>query len=349
MDRFGADSALARHWRLLEETAFLPTQSHMFAEALARTMAAAKHIRVVMVRRAGGLGALLPLCREKGYFARWRMLGAREVYEPGDALYDDPATARKLARALARLRRPIALDRVPASSLLPQAMRTAMQGRALVVVRPGMACPTIPLGPQWKEPEQQFNSGRRSDFRRYARRAAEHGQVFYEVIAPDPGEFDALFDEALRIEMSGWKQEAHTAIASDPAKEAFFRTYFRAAAEAGILRMAFLRIDNKAVAMQMALETGGRFWLFKIGYDEAYGKCSPGTLLMLHTIRYAAQSGLYAYELLGNIEPWIAEFWTREAHETLRVRTYPLCLRGGVALAVDTLEWARERLRRRPA
>ena len=29
-----------------------------------------------------------------------------------------------------------------------------------------------------------------------------------------------------------------------------------------------MRIDGRAVAMQMALESLGRYWLFKIGFDE---------------------------------------------------------------------------------
>jgi CelD/BcsL family acetyltransferase involved in cellulose biosynthesis len=66
--------------------------------------------------------------------------------------------------------------------------------------------------------------------------------------------------------------------------------------------------------MQLAIETQGRYWLFKIGFDDAYAKCSPGTLLMLHTLGYAARAGLAAYEMMGEVEPWIADFWTQEAH-----------------------------------
>ena len=89
----------------------------------------------------------------------------------------------------------------------------------------------------------------------------------------------------------------------------------------------------------MAVETLGRYWLFKIGYDERYGKCSPGTLLMLHAIGEAARRGLVAFELLGNVEPWIAELWTREQHDCVRLRTYPFNLHGAVALANDGLAW----------
>ena len=44
--------------------------------------------------------------------------------------------------------------------------------------------------------------------------------------------------------------------------------------------------------MQVAVETGGRFWLLKVGYDERFARCSPGSLLLLETIRHAATTGV---------------------------------------------------------
>lgn len=332
---------LAEAWHRLEASATLPTQGHAFSAALARTLLGDAEIEVFRED-----GALLPLCRDRGWFARWRMLGAREVFEPGDALCEDAAAAQRLARRTARQDRALSLDRVPAASPFIASLRAAMRGRGWVSVRPAVPSPTLALDARWQVPEACFNSGRRSDFRRAARRAGELGAVSYEVLSPSLGEFDALFDEAIAVEVASWKKEAGTAIAVDSAKEAFFRAYFRACCAQGTFRIAFLRIDGRAVAMQMAVETLGRFWLFKIGYDEHFAKCSPGTLLMLHTIGWAAERGLAAYELLGDVEPWIAAFWTQDQHDCLRVRTYPFGLRGGVAFAQDALDWLRARLQR---
>jgi len=328
----GFAAPLLNAWQRLERGATLPTQCYAFAASLACTMLATADWEFFT---AGGVGALLPLCREPGYFARWRMPGAREVFEPGNCLCDTPQSADLLADALARQGRPVRFDRMPADSLLVPALVRAMRGRGWLSVRPAVPCPTIALDESWAEPESRFNSGRRSDFRRAARRAEEIGQVAYEVLSPTEAEFDALFDEAIGVEVQSWKREAGTAIAVDRDKEAFFREYFRRAAAQGQLRIAFLRIDGRAAAMQLALEWQQRFWLFKIGYDEAYGKCSPGTLLMLHTIGWAAQRGLVAYELLGGVEPWIAEFWTREEHPCVQLRTYPFGPRGIAAIASD--------------
>ena len=314
--------------------------------ALGETMLAGVPVRLFEAVGPDGVEAILPLCRSPGRFARWRMPGSHEVFEPGDALCRDAAAADRLARHLAKDGRPVELSRIPATSLLVPALAAAMKRRGRMSVRRAVPSPTIALDAGWREPESRFNARRRSDFRRAARRAAEFGTVTCEVLAPAPGEFDALFDEAIAIEARSWKRAAGTAIVCDPAKEAFFRAYLRSACERGEGRVAFLRIDGRVVAMQLAVEWSGRYWLYKIGYDEAYARCSPGTLLMLHALRDAAQRGLTGFELMGDAEAWIADLWTQQVHECVRVRTYPYNLAGLVAAVSDGAEWARGRLSR---
>jgi len=169
-------------------------------------------------------------------------------------------------------------------------------------------------------------------------------EAWAEMRRPAPDAFDALFDEAEAVEARSWKSGAGTAIAVDRAKEEGFRRFFRWGAERGLFRIAFMRVDGDAIAMQMALEWGDRYWLFKIGFDETYARCSPGNLLMLHSIGWAANQGLIAYELLGNIEPWIATFWTQDRHDCVRLRAYPFNAKGAAAFADDALGWLGTRL-----
>jgi CelD/BcsL family acetyltransferase involved in cellulose biosynthesis len=345
-ESFCGEDKLVSAWRRLEEHSSLPMQSHAFASALADTLLAERDIKVFFVPRGDEIAALLPLCREPGKLARWTMLGAHEVCEPGDALCRNPEAARLLAEAMVADGRALEVDRLPAGSPLIAALRSAMRGKGWVSVRPATPTPTISLDSRWKDPPACFNSGRRSDFRRAARRAGEHGEVTFEILSPEPAEFDALFDEAVGVELRSWKREAGTAIAADRTKESCFRHFFRSACEQGTLRIAFMRIGGRAAAMQMALECLDRFWLFKIGFDEEYERCSPGTLLMLETLGWAAKRDLRAYELLGNVEPWIAHFWTREQHDCVCLRAYPFNPTGAFAFAADAATWLRKRMTR---
>lgn len=342
---FDGASDAAAAWRRLEGAAALPTQTHDFCDALRGTLLRGAGMELLTAEGPQGTAAILPLTRDARAFARWRIPGEDELNEPVDALAADPAAAALLARALAADGRALSFERLAADSALIAPLRAAMKGRGWVSVRPATPCPTITLDESWRDPERRFNAGRRSDFRRAARRAEAFGAVRYEIVDPAPGAFDALFDEAIGVEAKGWKQEAGSAIAADSGKEAFFRRFFRSACERGLFRIAFLRIDGQAAAMQLALEWSGRFWLFKIGYDERFARCSPGTLLMLHTLEWAARRGLAAYELLGQVEPWITEFWTSEQHDCVHLRTYPANLHGAAALAADGGAWLKQRLR----
>lgn len=343
-DMRGSDPLLAE-WDRMEVHAFWPTQSPMFVTALLPLLSDGP-IALLTAEHAGSMVALLPLCRDRGRFSRWRIVGVREVFEPGEALCHGPEGARRLAHLLARQPRPLAFDRIPAESPLIPALRAAMRGRGWVSVRSAMPCPVITLDEDGREPESRFNAGRRSDFRRAARRAAGFGAVTFETLAPRPEEFDVLFDEAVGVESLGWKQDAGTTIAADPGRQEFFRRYFRAACVRGLFRISFMRIDGRAVAMQLAVLWADRYWLFKIGHDARFNSCSPGSLLMLHTLRQAAADGLRAYELLGGVESWITRFWTREQHDCVQLRVYPCNGRGAVAFLGDVVSWLRVSLGR---
>lgn len=343
-DPASPDPALLRAWQGLESMAASPTQGATYAAALAATFLAGSPLVLAVSENSAGIEALLPLVLAAGPLARWRLAGPRETSEPGDALCGDQAAAGRLATQLVGLGRPLSFDRIPANSWMVPALRSAIGHKGLISVRPAQPCPAIALGPDWFEPETRFNAGRRSDFRRAARKAAELGAVTFELTCPGPGEFDDLFDEAVRVEAKSWKTAAGTALGVDLAQQAFFRSYLRAECVRGNLRMGFMRIAGRAIAMQLAVISGERLWLYKIGYDEGYRKCSPGTLLLLHTAGVAAREGLTSIELLGNPEPWIAELWTRQQRPCLRVRTYPFSLAGATALFADGLEWLRARL-----
>lgn len=338
------DERLAQDWRALEANATLPSQTHAFHAALAATMMPDRILNLVAASDGDETVALLPLCRRRGWFTRWHAAGARQVYEPVDALCRDRAATDRLAATLARFSRPLRLDRVPAVSPLVPALTMAMRGRGLIVTRPSKDSPTIAFEPGETDPEQRFNAGRRSDFRRARRRAEELGAVAFEMHTPSPEAFGPLFDEAVAVEQMGWKGEAGSALGTDAEKGSFFRDFlFRASADRRC-RIAFMRIDGRAVAMQLGVEFQRRYWLFKIGFDQTFARCSPGNLLMLHAMTDAATRGLLGVELLGEVEPWIIETWTRDAVDCLRVQTYPFNLRGLATLLVEAASWAWHRL-----
>ena len=47
-------------------------------------------------------------------------------------------------------------------------------------------------------------------------------------------------------------------------------------------RIAGLYVDNRAIASLILLQSKDTVWTWKIAYDEAFARASPGVQLMLH-------------------------------------------------------------------
>jgi proline dehydrogenase len=92
--------------------------------------------------------------------------------------------------------------------------------------------------------------------------------------------------------------------------------------------------------MQLGVEWNRRVWLFKIGYDEAFARASPGMILLAHAVTDAARRGLESYELLGGAEAW-ARGWTDEFRPMIAVAAYPFHPSGALALALDAGRYVR--------
>ena len=334
-------------WESVATERRTPMQHHIWARARAETLSPGQSVEVAVVGDVTAPAALAPLARSAGFPSRLRLLGAEELGEPVEVAYRDQSAIEALARVLAGASLPIGFGHYFVETPLIAALRTAYRGVGLVVTRPlaQRGAPFIELNEGWCEPEGNFPPGRRSDFRRMQRNAEKMGKVRVDIITPDSRDVAQLLEEALAVETRNWKGRARTAVALDGRLSKFYRRYAELAAHAGILRLCFLRIGAATAAMQIAVECEQRFWLLKIGYDEAFKRCAPGNLLLRETIRHAAERKLTHYEFLGKEAPW-TELWTAAARDLVALRTYPFNAAGAAAAAFDGIDLAAARLRK---
>jgi CelD/BcsL family acetyltransferase involved in cellulose biosynthesis len=311
-----------------------PMMHHDWAQIYAEVYGVDGELNLLV---AGGspCAAIAPLFRPKTGARRLEFIGQAELYEVMDFIYKDATALGALASELARSSLPLVLKRIRSDSPVLAALRRAYRGRGLVFCRDTKGCPWIDLDESWITPEKHLNAGRRSDLRRARRIAEAQGRVTCEILSPGPAELAQLLAEAYQVEAAGWKGRDGTALLCDTLQGEFYRRYAAAACEEGALRLAFLRINGRAAAMQLAIETTDRFWLHKIGYNAEFARCSPGVLLMVETLTYAARRGLRSYEFLGATEPWIRH-WTQREHCCVSFRAYPYSVRGVAALSRDS-------------
>lgn len=315
-----------RAWEALAaDAATMPTQDAAWTIAVLATHPGEPRI----CRQSGeaGLEAIAPMVR---HGPTLELAGGREIGEPGDFLAASPEALGLLAEQLAQAGSPLMLERIPADSPTIDALREAYGKSAHIELTERASNPILELNEKWSEPGGGLSSSRRSALRRSRRKAEKYGEIEVELLNPTPDQVDALLDEALMIESRSWKGSEGTAVAFHAKVEAFYRRYATEMATRQALRMDFLRIGGRAVAMQLGVNWRNRHWLLKIGYDAAYSAGSPGQLLLAESVAAASREGLEAYEFFGSRDSW-TDAWTEVVQAGVRVAVIPRSLRGRAA------------------
>jgi CelD/BcsL family acetyltransferase involved in cellulose biosynthesis len=169
---------------------------------------------------------------------------------------------------------------------------------------------------------------------RRAERLAERGEVTVDVADGTTG-LDGLLAEGFAVEASGWKGDAGTAIATQPATRTFYTEVARWAAERGWLRLTFLRLDGRAIGFLLALDDGRVHYALKTGHDAGYRDVAAGNQLHWHCIRHAFASPAVRFDFLGRFDTWKTE-WTSEAHDMVRLQAFRRSATGTAAWAAWT-------------
>lgn len=115
------------------------------------------------------------------------------------------------------------------------------------------------------------------EMQRQRRRLGEELGGELEVVdrSDDPG----AVDDFLRLEASGWKGQAGTAMAESTQAATFFASMCEAFASAGRLQMLSMQAAGRIAAMKCNISAGGTIFCFKIAHEDEFSRFSPGILL----------------------------------------------------------------------
>ena len=292
-----------------------------------RTAFGAGGLRVLAARRDGRLVGVLPLEIRRG---GWR--APTNAHSPGfDILALDDEAATGLAAALFDANpRDVAICPLDSDGRALRGLADAAQARGYrTAVHPTGRAPFLSLAPELSQHERALSRNLRHDVERRLRRLCESGRVSVEV-SDGRANLPALLREGLEVEARSWKGRRRTAIAAREDTTRFYGELARWAADAGWLRLAFLRLDQRAIAFQFDLELRLRYYSLKIGYDPAFERFSPGKLLTYMVIARAVVRGFRTYELLGTDEPW-KQRWTELSRTQVSFRAFSPSAAGRLA------------------
>jgi len=247
-------------------------------------------LAVLTLRRDGELAAVLPLARHRRVLRSCSNVHT-PVFDCVAARGEDAAAM--LEAAVARFDA-ILLEQIDAEGRLAEAVRSAAgaTGSRLVLFEE-LVNPYVAAGMSREEYESALGSSKRQQVRRKRRRLSDLGELTYEAsesLAPGP-ELEERFEQLLRLEGSGWKASAGTAIGSRPETRRFYAEVATWAAEEKLLRLSFMRLEGRPVVGWLLIGDEARQYSIKTGYDEQFSRFSPGVLLALEEIGHALDGG----------------------------------------------------------
>jgi CelD/BcsL family acetyltransferase involved in cellulose biosynthesis len=345
LTRVGEMRYVASGWDVLAERSGSPLLTADWFLACAETLCAESDLRVVVVRSGNVISAVAPLVVVRRHGIEWlELLGVSVLYEPAGLLYDGVNSLHHLAKKIVSLRMPTVLARIPADCPIEDMVRELTRYRGVVISRRTASAAYVCIKEDWESYFQSISGQRRYDYQRKRKRAERAGPVTLRIERPNCREsLSLMLEDAFRIEGTGWKKQAGSALLSNERVRKFIARYSEMACDRGTLLMCFLEIKGLPIATIIGIEYARRFWVLKIGYDEEWARCSPGIQLTMETIRYAFEQELEAYEFLGSEEPW-QTMWPRDRHILTSLMLCPMSIRGFRALSGDLQRFVMKRM-----
>lgn len=121
-------------------------------------------------------------------------------------------------------------------------------------------------------------------------------------LVTDPGRLNSDLEVLFALHAARWGPRASAAFAAS--RRSFHREFAALALDQGWLRLWFLDLDERPVAAWYGLRFGGVEWFYQAGRDPTFDRLSVGFVLLLHTMREAAQDGMRGYRFLSGDEPY---------------------------------------------
>jgi len=289
---FAALGQLASEWRALAGSALEPNVFYEPAFALAAAPVFGRAAGAFLVWSGSAerrlLGFFPARIKTRRYGFRLPvLLGWTHAYAPlGVPLVEREAAEGVIAAWLAHL---AAHDERPGLLLLPFLPAEGPFAAALDAVLRRVQMPIADFnrhrrallaagGERLHYVERALGPRRHKELRRLGRRLADIGAVLFST-ATEPAQVAAAIEDFFVVEASGWKGRAGTAAAGHEDLRGFIRAAAGALAAEGKISVNRILLDGRAIAAAIVLRSDGSAWFWKIAYDEAFARFSPGVML----------------------------------------------------------------------
>ncbi len=118
--------------------------------------------------------------------------------------------------------------------------------------------------------------------------------------SPGPDFLDDLF----RLHAARWQADGEPGVLADPKVERFHRLVAPRLAEAGMLRMHAVLLDDRVVGVVYAFRRGSTLYSYLGGYEPELRDVSPGALAIDAAVQQAREEGCTHYDFLRGAEKY---------------------------------------------
>jgi CelD/BcsL family acetyltransferase involved in cellulose biosynthesis/adenylate kinase family enzyme len=259
--------------------------------------------------RRGRLVGALPLClrRQHGLRVLSFVGGDPALADLLVAGEDRGEVAAALAERAVRAGQDFAdFSGLPAGSRLASAL-----GPSAVRLIERAEAPVLDLSPGWDSVySSKLSSKKRNHHRRRRRQLAALGRVEIEV-ARTPAELERALEDAFRVHVLRWDGRPDGSGFATPVSRRYHHAAIRALAPLDVPRIVLLKIEGRPVAFHYYLLLERRMYVYRIAFDPAFGRFSPGLINTLDAIEAAAAEGATRVEFLGGAERYKVELADR--------------------------------------
>jgi CelD/BcsL family acetyltransferase involved in cellulose biosynthesis len=322
IDKLEEFNAIERDWnRLIERARVDPVfLSHAWLRTWWECFGANEEFRIISVWSGRQLVGAAPMMNRSASSYGVRLRQLQSVYNYHTPRFDFPVAerhievCREIWKELSRSDGEwdgVVLAQVPEDSPTLATLEALSAADGWLGGQwPAKPSPVIPLDCEYDTVMKRLSGKERYNLRKRFTRLCETGRVELEVVCTRDRVREVMPD-VLRIEAAAWKGKNGTAIQSDDAVAEFYSRFAERAADLGWLRIYFLRLDDKRIALNYALLKDRILYAVKIGYDPTYHQCSPGHLLLQQVLQRACSERCKQYDFLGADDEW-KYVWTQE-------------------------------------
>jgi len=179
--------------------------------------------------------------------------------------------------------------------------------------------PFVAIEGDWESYYGSLKGRFKKEIRRKTKKLSELGTLRYSVNKA-PIEAEA-FNDFLELEDKGWKGKNGSSILKREHLLKLYTNLTRTKKECFQMVNFNLYLDEQLISSSLCFQSQQRFYVFKITYDEAYGKYSPGLLLRLHELEYCFKNGIKKYDFSGTAQKWM-KFFTNRRHFSMDIIIY---------------------------